>query len=226
MKFNDFQDIFSASRISRYLSAVSGDKKKATTLYRLNLRLSQELFTIESCFEISLRNKIDIHYLTRKGTDWLRDSALPGGMFNVRNCGKTPYIISQGLRKLTYYSHNKLIAEMEFGFWRYLFARHQFYAGGQTLLNIFPLKPHSTITVQYNYNYIFTELEKINKLRNRIAHHEPICFLQNQSIKDTTYARTHYGLIIQLFQWMDIDETAMLYGIDHINEICYKIDNL
>lgn len=29
------------------------------TLYRLNLRLSQEMFTIVSCLEVALRNAID-----------------------------------------------------------------------------------------------------------------------------------------------------------------------
>ncbi len=52
----------------------------------------------------------------------------------------------------------------------------QFYSGGQSLLRIFPAKPTSTPTVQYNHRYVFNELERINRIRNRIAHHEPVCF--------------------------------------------------
>ena len=59
-----------------------------------------------------------------------------------------------------------------------------------------------------------------------MAHHEPICFLPGQPIKDSTYARQHHNLILQLFQWMQIDEAALLYGLDHINTVCNEIDNL
>lgn len=102
--------------MSRYLNACNGDTRKAMTLYRLNLKLSQELFTIVSCYEVALRNAIDRHYSRLNGSDWLRDSAKPGGMLSGKRCGKTPHIISDALRKLTSYTHPKLIAEMDFGF--------------------------------------------------------------------------------------------------------------
>ncbi len=176
MRFKDFENVMSSARMSRYVAACGRNTKKAMTLYRYNLKMSQELFTVVSCFEVALRNAIDKHYTIIKGNDWLRDSALPGGMFNTRHCGKTPYIISDAARHLTSYSNAKLLAQMDFGFWRYTFARHQFFAGGQTLLRIFPAKPTSTPTTRYDHNYIFSELEKINELRNRLAHHEPVCF--------------------------------------------------
>jgi hypothetical protein len=196
------------------------------TLYRLNLRLSQELFTVISCFEVALRNRIDQHYSRRNGKDWLRDSAMPGGMFNSQRCGKTPYIISDALRKLTAYAHPKLVAQMDFGFWRYTFARHQFFAGGQSLLAIFPAKPISTLTNRYDHNYIFAELEKINLFRNRLAHHEPVCFLPGHPTKDITFSHRHYVLIRQLFKWMQIDEATLLYGLDHITKILKDINKL
>ena len=70
------------------------------------------------------------------------------------------------------------------------------------------------------------QLEKINSLRNRIAHHEPICFVDNQPVISTIYARQHYNLILQLFQWMNIDELSLLYGLDHITTVCNEIDSL
>ena len=63
--------------MSRYLNACVNDTRKAMTLYRLNLKLSQELFTIVSCFEVALTNAIDRHYTILKGPDWLIDSARP-----------------------------------------------------------------------------------------------------------------------------------------------------
>ncbi|MCS6935728.1 MAG: hypothetical protein NZM35_11370 [Chitinophagales bacterium] len=40
--------------MSRYKTACGGNSKKAMTLYRKNLQLSQEIFTVISCFEIAL----------------------------------------------------------------------------------------------------------------------------------------------------------------------------
>ncbi|RYY08075.1 MAG: CAAX protease, partial [Sphingobacteriaceae bacterium] len=94
------------------------------------------------------------------------------------------------------------------------------------LLQVFPLKPTSTPVLQYDNKYVFNQLAKLNDIRNRMAHHEPICFLPGLPIKDTNYVREHYQLILQLFQWMQIDEGALLYGLDHIVKVCNEIDQL
>lgn len=226
MRFQDFERIMSVPRMDRYVNAAGGNTRKSMTLYRLNLKLSQELFTVLSCFEIALRNAIDQHYSATKGPDWLRDAALPGGMYKTRNCGKTPYIILDALRRLVNYTHSKLLAEMDFGFWRYTFAQHQFYAGGQSLLAIFPAKPKSIVALRYNQNYIFRELEKINNFRNRLAHHEPVCFATGQAAIDTNNAKQNYQRMLDLFKWMQINESELLYGIDHINGILDSIASL
>jgi len=227
MRYNSFENIMSAPRLNRYLLASNGDTKKAMVLYRKNLQLSQELFTVISCFEIALRNAIDTHYKVTIGNSWLRNSARQGGIFDNRNCRSARVAINDSISLLgSSYTHDKLLAEMRFGFWRYLFANHQYRVAGRNLLRIFPSKPRSTPVIQYNQTYIFNRLAEINGLRNRIAHHEPVCFLPLQAVKDTTYARHRYGIIIQLFQWMNIDSADLLYGIDHITRRCGEIDSL
>ena len=124
------------------------------------------------------------------------------------------------------YTHNKLVTELGFGFWRYMFVHQQFRLAGSTLLRMLPAKPRSTPSMQYNHTFIFNQLHTINDLRNRIDYHESICFLPSQPIKNTTYARQQYNLILQLFQWMSIDVAALLYGLDHINDVCNQIDAL
>lgn len=227
MRYQDFTNILSAARMSRYLVACGGNTRKAMTLYRRNLQLSQELFTIISCFEVALRNAIDKHYQNSLGNDWLRNAASRGGIFDNTRCRVSCQTINEELRKLNYhYTHPKLVAALGFGFWRYLYSPHQYRAGGQSLLTVFSSRPSSSPTVQYNASYIFNELQKINNLRNRIAHHEPICFQNGQAVIDTTSVRQHYNLILQLFQWMGIDEGALLYGLDHILTVCNEIDQL
>jgi len=195
MRYQEFENIMSEHRMNRYLTACGGNSKKAMTLYRLNLRISQEMFTIISCFEVSLRNAIDKQYLMTIGPDWLRQAAGTGGIFNNSHCHFSTTSVREEIRSLgSHYSHGKVVAVLGFGFWRYLFAQHQYRQAGSTLLRIFPAKPHSTAQTQYNQAFVFNQLAQINGIRNRIAHHEPICFHPGQPIKGTTYVRQHYGL--------------------------------
>ena len=226
MKYQKIEEIFSKKRMEKYLNACNGDTRRAMTLYRYNLRLSQEMFTLISCFEVSLRNKIDKQLTFRFGDEWLRKCILPEGIFykDIR-ADRTKKIITNAYNELQNngkYSHSNLLSAMEFGVWKYLFSNFHYRLTGRVLLKIFPNKPRSSSTVQYDNNYIFHELNYINNIRNRIAHHEPICFGKNESI-DTTYALTHYARILTLFQWMDIDATRLLYGLDHVGSVCGKM---
>lgn len=215
--------------MDRYLTACGSDTRKAMTLYRYNLQISQEMFTIVSCFEVALRNAIDRKLTDNLGENWLRDSILPDGVFTEPILRKTRDIIAFAHRKLTQshsYSHPKLLAEMEFGIWKYMFSPIQYRVTGRNLLAIFPNKPRSSREMQYNQTYIFNELDKVNSLRNRIAHHETICFATNTSTIDTSYVINIYSKIKTLFSWMDIDSNSLLYGLDHINRVCAQINQL
>ncbi|GEP97477.1 Abi family protein [Chitinophaga cymbidii] len=227
MNFKDFEHNISPARLDRYRIACQGNTQKAMTLYRKNLKVSQKLFTIISCFEVTLRNTINRHCTAALGPDWLRDAALEGGLFDNENCAKTAGTIREVLSSLAdRYSHNKLVAGLGLGFWRYLFSRHQYRALGQNLLSLFSSRPQSTAAVKYNAPFIFRQLTRINNIRNRIAHHEPICFLERQPVKDTVYIRQHYACILQLLQWMSIDVDSLFYGLDQVSQVCDEIDAL
>ncbi len=74
MKFTEFEETISPERMHRYVLACGNDTRRAMTLYRYNLKLSQEMFTLISCFEVSLRNRIDREMQVNFGADWLRIS--------------------------------------------------------------------------------------------------------------------------------------------------------
>lgn len=227
MKFSDFEYAISPARLDRYCLACHGNKQKAMTLYRKNLKVSQKLFTVISCFEVSLRNAINRHCIGNHGPDWLREAASTEGLFDNPHCIMSANIIQEVLQSLgSGYSNNKLVSGLGLGFWQYLFSRHQYRALGQNLLHIFPARPQSTATVQYNAPFIFNQLTHINKIRNRIAHHEPICFLNMQPVKDTSYIRQQYHNILHLLRWMAIDVSTLLYGLDQVSPVCDEIDIL
>ena len=62
-------------------------------------------------------------------------------------------------------------------------------------------------------------------MRNRIAHHEPVCFNARGEI-DTFYVLSRYDKMIKLFHWLDIDSASLLYGLDHVKKVCYQIELL
>jgi hypothetical protein len=49
MKYTEFESIISPERMRKYNVACGGNTAKAMTLYRYNLRLSQEMFVVVSC---------------------------------------------------------------------------------------------------------------------------------------------------------------------------------
>ena len=226
MKFTEFEETISPERMHRYVLACGNDTRRAMTLYRYNLKLSQEMFTLISCFEVSLRNRIDREMQANFGTDWLRDFILPGGRFDVdprvdgtRKIIKKAY---EGLIRTNNYSHTKLLAEMEFGVWKFMYNNVQYRLANRSLLGVFPNKPTSTAQLQYDNTFVFGELDVINQIRNRIAHHEPICFGIPASI-DTQHVLDCYARMMRLFQWMGINANTLLYGLDHIGHVCSKI---
>ena len=229
MKYRDFEDIISADRMRRYVKACGGNVQKGITLYRYNLSVSSEMLKIISCFEVALRNRIDLTLSQYLGDNWLRDSCLPGGVFDNPRTQSTQKIIGKAYSGLVFsdtYTPTKLMAEMEFGIWKYMFSGPQYAATGQRLLSVFPFKPRTTPAMQIDNKYIFNDLDHINQLRNRIAHHEPICFTAGLPEKSVYYIQAEYQRIFKLFDWMGIDSTGLLYGIDHVQKVCMMIQGL
>ena len=229
MNYYDFEALISPDRMRRYVSACEGNVIKAMALYRYNLAVSSELFKIISCFEVALRNQIDKTLKPLLGNNWLRDSSLPGGIFDNAKTLGTLKIIRKAYNILKLndcYTPTKLMAEMEFGIWKYMYSGPEYAATGQKLLSVFPAKPKSTVALQIDNKHIFNELNSVNQIRNRIAHHEPICFVTGLPIKTVNYIQREYHRIVKLLSWMGIDAEGLLYGIDHVSSISRKIINL
>lgn len=87
---------------------------------------------------MALRNAIDIKCVSTFGNDWLRDGSIEGGMFANGKCRMTSKNINEAMGKLNNYTHFKLVAELGFGFWRFMFAQNQFNATNRILLKVFP----------------------------------------------------------------------------------------
>jgi hypothetical protein len=219
MEYEDFENTLSAARLNRFLIACGGDRARALNLYRLNIKLSQNFFGILSLFEVGLRNAIDRHYRDHfSDPEWLKNQCLGKGFLNdsVFSSGrfKSKKKVDASIKELGIrYSHDRVVASLSFGFWVNLFAPIQFRLAGQNLHLIFTARPKGTQPKQ-----IFNELGTILDFRNRVAHHEPICFNGSQNINLGNVDHI-YREIIKYIQWLGIDEQKFLEEIDGVTEI-------
>ena len=226
MNYTEIEQLISSVRLARYRQATANDKRKTLKLYRANVRLSGALLAVLSMFEVVLRNKIDNHYkmqypLAPGDKGWLLHATLPGGFLTQNGCHNSIIKVTKAYTELgIHYSHDRLVATLSFGFWKYLFKGNQYKAGGNTLLHIFPnIPPHTTQA------HVFGKLDKINDLRNRVAHHEPVCFGANNVIS-TTYARAQFQQIIDILQWMGINGAQLFIGVDGVAKEADFIDRI
>ena len=72
---------------------------------------------------------------------------------------------------------------------------------------------------------IYRDLTHIREFRNRIAHHEPVCFDGIGSIS-TAFARQHYQLICDYIGYMGQQPDNVLSWSEKPDEILNKIDGI
>lgn len=220
MSNSAFHTAISAPRFQRYLSAC-GDHHRALQLYRANIELSQQMYGVIGIFEVILRNSIDRHMIAQKGESWLEDAASVGGYLDLSSgCEDAFHAIHEAIHRLGLkFSHDALIAKLSFGFWTFQFGAKEFAASGSTLLGIFPNRPFGT-----KQKLVFKLLSKINEIRNRIAHYEPVCF--KDDVIDVSKAQKRYQLIKELLQWLGCDPKEVLSGIDEVEKAIHNIKKL
>ena len=125
------------------------------------------------------------------------------------------------LDKTGKYTNDRVVSSVTLGFWTHLFSRRPFVLGGQTLLQIFPAR-----TKGLGQRAIYNELQAIKTFRNRIAHHEAICF-DHTGAKSTAGVHANYSLVIKYIQFLGYPESQLFFGLDVLpDKIMQKIDTL
>jgi hypothetical protein len=165
---------------SRFISEIRLKSYKNFDEYKQNIKHSEEYYILLSIFEIALRNSIN-HYLQKKiSKNWLESSILHVDTKQRINESKNK--IEQRKEKVT---HDKLIAELPFGFWTSFFRKsYSNLFRIKDIKYIFPNIPNRNEKL-INRNILDKELNKIRKFRNRIFHYEKIINKKEyQNIRD------------------------------------------
>ena len=219
MDFKTSQKLYSVPRMRKYLNACAGNKQKAMQLYRYNVRLCQRFYGALNLFEVMFRNAINEHYASYySDSDWIVNQADTGKLleYNKDEIRQT----EAGYRRRGIYNNDKMVASLTMGFWTKLFSKKRYKRGGKTLLQIFPNKRKGK-----NQADVYKDLTHIREFRNRIAHHEPICFDGSGNIS-TAFARRHYQLICEYIGYIGQDPDNVIQWVEKPDEVLNKIDSI
>ena len=110
------------------------------------------------------------------------------------------------------YTHDRLVSSVTFGFWTYMFTKIPFKAGGQNLLQIFPNK-----TYGMGQKAVYKELMQIKSFRNKIAHHEAICF-DALGQKSMVPAQNNYELVLKYIHFLGFTKNHLFVGLDVLTD--------
>jgi hypothetical protein len=153
----------SSDRLQPYRKSVGGDSERAIRLYEQNTLLAESLYGILQGLEIALRNSIHAQLAASFARpDWWNAVQLkPEQAMMLRSAEDSLQRVGKPL------DPSRIVAELSFGFWTGLTGPRYIDLWRNHLVKIFPRRPVQRADVQLRLN-------SIRKLRNRIAHHEPI----------------------------------------------------
>lgn len=169
-----------------YLQAAAGDLTDALRLYHWNIEMSGATYEALNTFEVVLRNAMDEQLCRwnatqlnrdngrQHGPDWLTDPSRLLRRLTRDDIGKAigraqRALRIQGGRRRTL-THGDIVAQLNLGTWRFLLPDHD--PGRQRLWA-------DSLSAAFPYlvgspTDLVTEVDQIYRLRNRVAHLEPL----------------------------------------------------
>jgi len=155
--------VFSRARINAYCKVMDSHNLAAHTF---NILLSEAFYPLLQLVELGLRNNIDSAFKEFFGLNWLDQS------FIAKREQEQICQIRVDLRKRKcFVSHDKMIAELNYGFWTALLKPdYEVIVWRRIIKEVFPYVPRKVC----NRKFIYNRFNEIRLLRNRIFHHEKI----------------------------------------------------
>lgn len=190
---DELETALSRERLRTYLAATGGDREKAIRLYIWNTEVSAAFYGPLQGLEVALRNAMHRRLAERYGPAWYDnpDAGLDGGALERLESARS------GLKR-TNSDPPQVVAALSFGFWVSLLgpggridarrrANYEMTLWRPALRGVFvhrrPLKRSQS----------HRPLNELRKLRNRIAHHEPI-FTRNLALQ--------HGRLLDVTGWI------------------------
>lgn len=155
------ETVVSIPRFSTYEMAAGGDRQRAAELYGWNARVSAALLLPMHFAEIAARNVVHEALSEVDGSDWPWNPTFRGSLPDPRHGYNPKQDLCRSAGPTKVRPTGKVVAELKFVFWQMMFtSRHDNASGAVDEAGL--------------RQRVYNDLEAIRKVRNRVAHHEPI----------------------------------------------------
>lgn len=198
LSFSQLEDFISSPRLCRCLRQSGENHERAVELYFTNLETSKDFYALLHWLEIGLRNRINVALTLGYGERWPDNPALPLEAIERQQLTQARDSL---LRQRKPVDSGRIIAALHFGFWVNLFNSPYEELWRKHLRRAF-----SAHTKTLTRKTLRIELGNIHRLRNRIAHYEPILHT------DIPEARKR---ILDIIEWMDAPEIVALLSAEN-----------
>jgi len=162
----------STQRFSTYIVKAGHHQSYAIQLYLYNARLAKSLLFPLHVFEVVLRNAIDDVISSIYGVSWHNDASFLG-MLSIESNNSLQKAIRRSPLNAP---KDDIVSQLTLDFWSNLFRAE--YDRPLWQANMKRLLPNISVTRKFLQKLVV----QINKIRNRIAHHEPILDLNVSKI--------------------------------------------
>lgn len=203
-------------RLSSYLQASGGDLKAALKLYEWNTFMSGALHEDIGRVEVVLRNALD-QALTVHGqnsgwpTAWYQRQSLFPGKHGQRAQADINTARDRATRRNTVpEAQGKVVAELTFGFWRFLCTGPYLTSlWVPALAAAFPNHPDPDDPRRVRAD-VDDRVQRVHFVRNRVAHHEPI--------HHRDWQRDHGGMI-DLLGWICTETAEWAASLSRVDAV-------
>ena len=207
MEIEKILKTISKERFSSYRKRYPNDLNKSFLLYQYNIEVSQSFYSNLSVLEISIRNTINQSCIKHFGTDdWLVEN-MPRTLEKQITDIKTKLLKSSKQP-----TNDRIIAELNFGFWTTLFNRSNAKLFWKPLLKAFPYLPND----MRKRTKVSSKLNRLRTFRNRIYHYDPIVW----DLKELILRRKE---INEILIWIEPETAKWADSIDTFNDVKQKI---
>lgn len=196
-----FASFIHPDRFAPFLEATGHESTKAVNLYMWNIEVSSTFWGGFHMLEVSIRNAIHTKFVEHTMMEDWWEADVPIHDIDRDSITEAQKKVNE-LQDVPTPGH--VIAELHFGFWVGLFANNYHSAlWVNRLENAFP-----------NYSGtrkdLHVDLERLRKLRNRIAHHEPIYRRD---------LRIDFRLICKVIRYIDNDISELVDSLSRVEEV-------
>lgn len=193
---NRMVHVLSVRRMETYINAAKGDLHDAFELYSWNIQLASALQGATAMVEVVVRNSID-----RILTDWVKEEPcedwFDGNVLDERAKADISSARNRVRRKNKLPDHDRVVAELPFGFWRFLTTRR--YHSSLWVPVLHQAFPYGNSDLRARQREVSHLLGNMTFIRNRAAHVEPM--FQRRVERDIADAQ-------ELMSWIDSEALA------------------